>query len=301
MRLQGETCAARYDRIEFVIAVGMLWVALLASELTTGLSLFRGQRFSEAEQEFRRVLTAQPSNDQARLWLARTLTELKRVPEALGEIERVLAGSPSPDTRFQAGRILRDLAERRFRELESAAPESAAVREFAGARFERSGDLEAALREYRAAATMDRRRPGVHYRAGSVLWRMRELAAAQEELEKELAINPHHPMANLRLAQILIARDEHAQAVPYLDRCIAGMPEWIEARKELGKAYAKTGRLRDAQREWEWIAKARPEDEQIHYLLGNLYRELGDGERARRELARHREILDRRRARAGRP
>ena len=137
----------------------------------------------------------------------------------------------------------------------------------------------------------------MHYRIGNVLWRQRDVDAAEKALAKELAINQHHPLAALRMGQILMARDDHAGAIPYLERSIAAMPESIEARRELGKAYAKAERLKDAQREWEAIATARPDDDQVHYLLGNLYREMGDQERARRELARHREILERRRAR----
>jgi Flp pilus assembly protein TadD len=75
------------------------------------------------------------------------------------------------------------------------------------------------------------------------------------------------------------------------------MPESTDARRELGKAYRNLGRTADARRQWEAVAKARPEDDQVHYLLGNLYRQLGEGELARRELARHREILERRQKR----
>ena len=39
------------------------------------------------------------------------------------------------------------------------------------------GDLVEALREYRAAAALDSRRPGVHYLIGNILWKMRELDA----------------------------------------------------------------------------------------------------------------------------
>jgi len=73
------------------------------------------------------------------------------------------------------------------------------------------------------------------------------------------------------------------------------MPESVLARRELGKAYRKIGRLQEARREWEAVVKARPEDDQAHYLLGNLYRELGEAALARQELEKHREILERRR------
>jgi protein O-GlcNAc transferase len=274
----------------------VLLAVLAASELSVGLEMYRQRRFPAAEREFARVLMKDPQNWSARLYLARTMIELNRVPEALVEIERVLAGPAAvPELRFQAGRILRELAERRFDQLQSVAPDSAPLRELAGARYERSGDLAEALKQYRAAAELDPKRLGVHYRIGNVLWRMRELDPALAELQKELSANPHHGMANLRLGQLLLARDQDEEALPHLQRAIAAMPESVEARREAGKAYKKAGRIVEARREWEAVAKARPEDDQVHYLLGNLYREIGEAGLAKRELEVHREILERRR------
>ena len=274
---------------------------MASPELNRGLALYRQQQFGAAEQEFRRVLASRPANVDARLYLARTLIELNRISEALAEIERALDKTPTPETRFQAGRLLRELAERRFEQLEAAAPGSPAVREFSGMRFERIGDLAQALDHYRAAAALAPKRPGVHYLIGNILWRMRELDSAASELQKELTVSPHHGMANLRLGQVLISQDRAEQALPYLQRAIEAMPDSLEARREAGKAYKSAGRLTDARSEWERVAKARPDDDQIHYLLGNLYRDLGEGALARRELETHRQVLQRRRETAGKP
>jgi predicted Zn-dependent protease len=103
-------------------------------------------------------------------------------------------------------------------------------------------------------------------------------------------------MANLRLGQVLAARGEEGLAVPYLERAVSASPESVVARRELGKAYGKMGRKSEARRQWEAVAKAQPEDDQIHYLLGNLYRESGEASLSKQELAKHREILERRRA-----
>jgi protein O-GlcNAc transferase len=262
-----------------------------------GVTLYQQRQFAAAESELRRRLAAQPGDAQSRLYLARTLVELGRVPEALAEINRALTGQADPEIRFQAGSIVRDLAEQRFADLERLAPDSAAARELAARHFERQGKLPEALREYRAAIAKEPGQPGLHYEAGNILWRMRELDTATDELQAELARTPHHGMANLRLGQILLTRNQAGQAVAFLEQAVDAMPESTDARRELGKAYRNLGRTADARRLWEAVAKARPDDDQVHYLLGNLYRQLGDGDRARRELNRHREILERRRKR----
>jgi tetratricopeptide (TPR) repeat protein len=276
--------------------VAVLFALLAASDASRGIAMYRQREFAAAEAEFQRVLATNPADKTARLYLARTLVELQRIPEALAEIERALAGNADPETQFQAGRIVRELAERRFTELERIAPNSASLRELAGGQLEMKGDFAGAAREYRAAAALDPRRPGAHYLIGNILWKLRELDSAADELKTELVANAHHGMANLRLGQVLMARSEEGAAIPYLERAAGAMPESVPARRELGKAYRKIGRLAEARREWEAVVKAQPEDDQIHYLLGNLYRTLGEAALARQELEKHREILERRRA-----
>ncbi|HYI93765.1 MAG TPA: tetratricopeptide repeat protein [Bryobacteraceae bacterium] len=272
-----------------------------APTIDRGLAMFRDQQFDLAAKEFRGVLAITPKRSLVRIYLARTLVEMNRVPEAVSEIERALSDQPSPEARFQAGRLLRELAESRFKQLQLQAGDSPAVLELSGERFERTGDLAKALQEYRAAAALDGKRPGVHYRIGNILWRMRELEPAQAELKKELEMSPHHGMANLRMGQTLLAADNAAASLPYLERAVTAMPQSIEARREIGKAFRKAERLGEARQAWEIVAKARPEDDQIHYLLGNLYRDLGESSLASRELETHRQILERRRARGAHP
>jgi tetratricopeptide (TPR) repeat protein len=278
-----------------VSIIAAVLLALFAGpDSSSGIAMYRQRRFEAAEAEFQKVLVRNPRDTTARLYLARTLVALRRIPEALAEIERALAENPDPEAKFQAGTILRELAERRFAELERRAPNSASLREIAGGQLEMKGDFAGALREYRAAAALDQRRPGVHYLIGNVLWKMRELDSASEELKTELAASPFHGMANLRLGEVLLALSEEGPALPYLERAASAMPESFLTRRELGKAYRKTGRIAEARREWEAVVKAQPEDDQAHYLLGNLYRELGESTLAGKELEKHRAILERR-------
>jgi tetratricopeptide (TPR) repeat protein len=268
---------------------------LLAADARHGIHLYQQRRFQEAAQAFRDLLKNQPGNAEARVYLARTLIELEDVAEGLRELERVLKDGAGPEAKFQAGRVIRELAERRLADLQRLAPDSAALRELAGIHYERKGQHEKALEEFRQAAVMEPRRPGIHYRIGNVLWRMRELEQAEQHLRRELTANPHHAQANLRLGQVLVARNQEEQAAPLLERAVKGAPGSIEARRELGKAYRKLGRLKEARQLWEAIAAARPEDDQVHYLLGGLYREMGEAELARTAFDKHRSILDRRR------
>jgi predicted Zn-dependent protease len=277
----------------------MLLPALLACLLAAdaGIRLYEQRRFQEAAAAFRSALAAHPNDSSTRLYLARTLMELDQLAEGLSEIQTALSRDPSPEIEFQAGKIIRQLAERRFADLQRLAPDSAAVHEFAARRYELQGKHADALREYRLAIAKEPARPGLHYMAGSVLWQMRELDEAEKELQAELARSPHHGAANLRMGQLVLARNQAGGALPYLERAATAMPDSAETRRELGKALRDSGRMAEAKSQWEALAAMRPDDDQVHYLLGNLYRQTGDEVRARRELARHRELLERRRKR----
>jgi len=236
---------------------------------------------------------------QARLQRAQNFLDQQRIPEALEELRKALEVRPDPELQFQVGKLLRTLAESRFAALSEAAPGSAALRELAGDRHERMGQFAEALEEYRRAARLEPHRPGLHFRKGNVLWKMRDFDAAIPELEAELARSPHHGMANLRLGQARISSGQEDQALVPLESAVAAMPNLTEARRDLGKVYRKLGRNQDARREWELVATAKAGDEQIHYLLAALYRDLGENELASRSLERHRSMLNQRRAQAG--
>jgi tetratricopeptide (TPR) repeat protein len=275
-----------------LIALGLL---LLLTADSAGLAAWREGRFADAEAAFRSALKRRPADSMTRLHLVRVLVELNRTPDAIAELRRALTGPVSPEVRFEAGRILRDLAERRLAQLEEVAPESPATLELAGERFEWAGKLDEALAQYRAAAGKAPRRPGVHYRIGNILWRKREVDSAASELRQELALTPQHGMANLRMGQIFLNADRAGEAIPFLERAVTNLPASVEARRELGKAYRKENRLAEARAQWEAVAKSRPDDDQIHYLLGTLFRELGEPALAKRELEAHRAVLERRR------
>ena len=67
------------------------------------------------------------------------------------------------------------------------------------------------------------------------LWRMREVDTAIAELQAELTRTPHHGLANLRLGQVFLTRNQAAEAVVYLEHAVDAMPESAEARRELGR------------------------------------------------------------------
>jgi tetratricopeptide (TPR) repeat protein len=114
-----------------------------------------------------------------------------KTPEALREMRAILERHPGdPETEYEIGVLLQDLAGATFERIIRVAPDSAEGRELLGKYHEARGQLPEALSEYRSALSRSPDRPGLHYLVGNILWKLRDLDAAIPELEAELRINP---------------------------------------------------------------------------------------------------------------
>jgi tetratricopeptide (TPR) repeat protein len=223
---------------------------------------------------------------------ARVLLREGRVTEALRELEAVMRAAPDdPEVQFQAGEILRELGADRAARLEQAAPDSAQAHELVGRSLEARGKLDGALAEYHAALSKDPRLPGLHFLAGNIRWKQRDLEAARPEMEAELQLNPNHALANLRLGQILLAMNEPDAAFDHLRKAISEDGSSLDAHRALGQACRALGRHRQALQEFLIVARLRPKDDSVHAQLATVYRALGDAERAKAELEIHRRLL----------
>lgn len=264
------------------------------SAFERGQDAFWERDFRLAINQLTIASKADPSNPKVHLLLARALIEAGRIPEAIGHLQTAAKNESNAEARFAVGEILQQLALARQAELRRIAPDSPELDELAGRQFELQGRLDDALQRYKSAAAKDAQRGGIHFLIGNLLWRQRNLPAAEAELRNELERNPHHGMANLRLGEVLLATDRAQDAVVPLERAVAVMSTSSAAHRELGKAYRKVDRPQNALREWKLVAAARPNDDQVHFLLGSLYKQLGDSQAAAREMKLHRDILMRR-------
>ena len=199
----------------------------------------------------------------------------------------------NPETEFALGEIFQELAALRAEQLRRAAPDSAAAHELLGKSLESQGKLDEALAEYRHALEKSPTAPGLRFLLANVNWKLRNLDAAQTELKEELQLNPHDALANLRMGQILLEtqRDHPMSAVTFLREAAADAQSSLEAHRELGKALRLAHRYPDAVKELQLVASQRPNDDSVHAQLAALYKDLGDRERARQEIAIHARIL----------
>jgi tetratricopeptide (TPR) repeat protein len=115
--------------------------------------------------------------------------------------------------------------------------------------------------------------------------------------QKALADAPDDPDLNLIMAQSLLDQRQYAESEPYLQKCLNAKPQMLPRIHALiGKAYAETGRTREAIEELN-LGASSDEDGSLEYLLFQLYRKLSDTKDAQIALARMQTIKQQRESR----
>jgi tetratricopeptide (TPR) repeat protein len=151
------------------------------------------------------------------------------------------------------------------------------------------GNVEPALKEYKAALDLRPNEPELHAAFGEFYLERHTYDAAASELEKALALDALSVHTLYLLGRVYVETRDNEKAVPYLERALRLQPNLPEANSLLGTAYLRLGRVDDAVPRLE---KAAPIDHygNIHYQLYVACRKLGKAELAQKELARSQEL-----------
>ena len=147
------------------------------------------------------------------------------------------------------------------------------------------GNLEDAVKEFRAALHVRENEPELHEALGELyLNNHSNDAAAQSELERALTLDPARTRALYLLGRLFVQNKDNDKAFPYLQRALRFQPDFVEANSLLGTVYVRTGRFAEAVPK---LVKAAPSDHygNVHYQLYIAYRKLGRTELAQKELA----------------
>jgi len=127
--------------------------------------------------------------------------------------------------------------------------------------------------------------PGVHYLFASWLMRKDEDAAIAE-LHRELEISPGNAGADELLAWILLMKTDYSSAFPYALAAERADPASPVAQYDLGRAFARSGRVQEGIRHLEVSASLDPNNLETEITLAHAYAMAGryaDAARLRRE------------------
>lgn len=171
-----------------------------------------------------------------------------------------------------------------YHEILTLDPDSAEADMLAGEALDEMKNSSGAIEMFRKAAKAKPNEPNVHFGLGYLLWTQKQYPDAIKEFQAELANDPNHSQSMLYMADANIQMNQYADAGPLLEKAVKIDPSLGLAHLDLGILAANDGRNDDALREFLVAEKIMPEDVNVHWRLGRLYRTMGKKEEAKAEL-----------------
>lgn len=288
------------DAIPFYRKALSLDSSIPGLRLNLGLAYFKAGEMKKALQEFSPLLGSAPqsSPDRQRLAIlvgmshyslgqfAQAAVYLKQaVSRDPQNIELLLALAHSYLWSKQYQNVLDT-----YRVILQLNPESAEADMLAGEASDELKDTPGAIVQFRAAVKADPKLPDVHFGLGYLLWGQRKYTEAAPELQAELDNDPRHAQALTYLGDVEIHLDRSDAAVPLLEKAISIDPKIELAHLDIGIIDATNGHIEDALREMKLAEKIAPDDVNVHWRLGRLYRSMGNRQAAAAELEKARTL-----------
>ena len=216
------------------------------------------------------------------------LLEADRPREALDHLEAALTNRPNdPDLLYYVGQAHAQLSRNAFERLQKSNPESARAQQMMGEALASAGNREGAERHFQAALSARPDLRGVHYAIGELALAAGDYEKAEAEFRTEAKMAPGSAAAAFKLGLVLFnrglvkeAKDEFKRA----DELQPGMPETLF---QLGKASSLSGDSAAAVKYLEKVIEAEQDSklaQEAHYQLAQVYRSLGRGADADREM-----------------
>jgi tetratricopeptide (TPR) repeat protein len=182
----------------------------------------------------------------------------------------------------------------RFQQLDPDSPRSHVL---LGDIYEQLERYDDAQEEYQKALSLTPSDPAAMLGLASAYLSNYNPKGAMNIAGSALARRPDDPELNLIMGQALLNEHDYAGAEPYLKKSLNAKPQMLpRVHSLIGKAYAETGRTKEAIAELE-IGASSDEDGSLHYLLARLYRQVGDTKSAQIALQQMAAIKQQREAR----
>lgn len=171
-----------------------------------------------------------------------------------------------------------------YREILALDPDSAEADMLAGEALDEMSDSSGAIDMFRKAVKAKPDEPNVHFGLGYLLLTQKQYPEAIKEFQAELVNDPNHVQSMLYIGDADIQMNQYAEATPMLEKALRLDPSLGLGYLDLGIVDANDGRNDNALREFLAAEKLIPNDVNVHWRLGRLYRAMGRKEEAKVEL-----------------
>ena len=138
----------------------------------------------------------------------------------------------------------------------------------AGILLEKQNNLDAAAREYQAAAEIDPKSPVALSGLVNVYTRQKKYLEAEAMLRKLLTVDPQNNNARVQLGRVLAEQGKTDEAAKELEAGLQAQPGDPHVALELGSLYAKANKYPEAEQQFRIAVEKMPGEVEAHYELG---------------------------------
>jgi protein O-GlcNAc transferase len=224
----------------------------VSQAIAIALEHHRAGRLAEAENIYRQVISADPTNFDAHHLLGVTSLQSGRPAEALRHIKDAIAVNDGHSSAYNnLGEVYRAL-----------------------------GDLQAARNAFEQAILLKADSFEAHNNLGNVHQAQERTEQAEACYRKAMMLNPNYPEARVNLANVLQDRGDWDEAIEQYEIAIELRPEYAAALNNLGNTLRAQRKLEEALPYFERAVAADPRHTQALVNLGHVQLGLGSREDA---------------------
>jgi anaphase-promoting complex subunit 3 len=137
-------------------------------------------------------------------------------------------------------------------------------------------EYEKALTAYRQALAADRRHYNAYYGIGRVQERLGAYDKAYTHFHAAQNINPNNAVLICCIGTVLERQKQIIPAVQAYNKAVELAPRAAQMRYKKARALLAVGQLEAAQKELMILKDLAPDEATVHFLLGKLYRSMGE-------------------------
>jgi tetratricopeptide (TPR) repeat protein len=138
------------------------------------------------------------------------------------------------------------------------------------------GDIPGAIAKYESILKIAPRLDAAYNNLGALYLRRGEYQKAADVLRQGLKLNPAMPSASALLGISLFQLGQYAEARPPLEAALRANPHDDNAELMLAKDLLKLDDLEPAAHHLQQLARRQPKNQEVFYLLGQLYMQLSE-------------------------
>jgi len=160
-----------------------------------------------------------------------------------------------------------------------ANPEDVDAHYWMGVTYLSAGKWKAGANHLKDAVRLDKNHTRALRDLGWALYRLGDLAAAEQRLRESLSLHGDDPKTIANLGTVLMARNKHSEAAMVLSRAVRNGLTTFEIHNNLAIAYKHLGEMPKAVEQLQKASRLAPESAEVQNNLGAVYESLNmDGD-----------------------